>query len=75
MTSRHANRYAARAANAARAASAEKELSAQAYACLMAPPENMPAQVFRELLEKEYLQAAKRGWRWTAKAEAARSRA
>jgi len=75
MTSRHANRYAARAANAARASNAEKELSAQAYACLLSPPDNMPAQVFNELLEKEYLQAAKRGWRWTAKAESARARA
>jgi hypothetical protein len=75
MTSRHANRYAARAAQAARAADAANELTPAAYACLLSPPDAMPAPVFRELLEKEYLQAAKRGWRWTAKAEAVRARA
>lgn len=75
MASKHASRYAARAAIAAHAADAQAELSPEAYACLAAPPDVIPAAVFRELLEKEYLQAVKRGWRWTLKAEASRKKA
>ena len=75
MPSPHARRYAARAAQAARGADARAELSDAAYACLISPADTMPAGVFRELLEKGFLQSARRGWTWTQKAEAARAKA
>lgn len=64
--------YVARASQAALAATAEQELSAPALAWLRSMNEatGIPAAVFQELNEKNYLRCAGRSWRLTDKARA-----
>lgn len=65
--------YLRRVENAAMSADATRELSARALETLTGHFDRMPADVFRELTEKGYLVAERRGFRLSAKAEAWRS--
>lgn len=65
--------YLARVSAAAAEVDATAELSAQALEALTGDFERMPAAVFRELTEKGYIVAAKRGFSLAPKAEAYRS--
>lgn len=72
MATRHGNRYAQRIKTTLCVDVARRELSSEAFDSLQATPDVLSARIFRELLEREYLQPARRGYRWTAKAEQVR---
>lgn len=64
--------YQRRVAKAANAAESLSELSPEAQAWLIQPTERLPAKVLAELLNKEYIAIARKGyrWSWTTKGKA-----
>lgn len=61
---------ASRARTAARVANAETDLSDAAREALLSTSPVMSAAVFNELTKAGYIVSAKRGWGWSADAEA-----